>query len=423
MLRNRIIYISLFSIAITGLFVIQYQYLRIGLNLAKVQFNQKIALAGTDIMEELSTENQLTFLVLQSLKKDGSYFKLGIDSIQDASSHFMDDFIRNRLVEHGIEKTYDFSLYTRDSTYYLSSPERIPTDGSTVKYPFEIKGYLPLSLQKPMILELQFKDLNSYFLSQLNGMIIPSILFIVIIVIVIIWIMRSYLSQRNLIISTNEFINNFTHELKTPVFSIGLASKILEKEVSEDKKQVFQVIKMQTSRLNAHIDKILELSKLESKKQLFKLTKFDFRPILLQLSEDFKIRCDLENAQFEYTIEEGKFMVKGVQNHLENAILNILDNSKKYAVDPVIKLAASIELNMLHIVISDNGEGINEKDMQLIFKKFARVSRHDLRSVPGHGLGLTYVHEVLKRHGGKIHIKSEVNRGTEVRIKIPLVHA
>ena len=88
--------------------------------------------------------------------------------------------------------------------------------------------------------------------------------------------MRSYLSQRNLITSTNEFINNFTHELKTPVFSIGIATKLLEKDVPEDKKPVFDVIRKQTERLKTHIDKILNLSAIESSKELFNFSEFDF---------------------------------------------------------------------------------------------------------------------------------------------------
>jgi two-component system phosphate regulon sensor histidine kinase PhoR len=388
-----------------------------------VQFSQKIAQAGKDISEGLSTENQLTFLVLQSLRKDNSFFKLGVDSIQDASSHFMEDFIKNRLIENGIEKEFEFSLYTRDSAYYLDSPRKVNGEVSTVRYPVEVKGYLPLSLNKNLILELQFRDLNSYFLSQLNGMLVPSLLFILIILVLIVWIMRSYLSQRNLIMSTNEFINNFTHELKTPVFAIGLASKLLEKEVSEDKKPVFEVIRTQTARLNLHIDKILELSKLESKKQLFKFSKFDFRPDLEALLEDFKALANLENLKFDYELEPGPYQINGVKSHLENAILNVLDNSKKYASDPDIKLWARKDKKMLRIQISDNGEGIHEKDLQYIFKKFARVSKEKLQAVPGHGIGLAYVKEVVKSHGGKIEINSKLNEGTDVIIVIPLIHA
>ncbi len=422
MYRNRNLYIVLFAAAIIGLFIIQYQYLRIGLNLARVQFGQNIALSSEVITEDLSTENQLSFLVLQSLKKDDSFFKLSVDSIQEASRHFLYDFIQSRLVANGIEKEFDYSLYTKDSAYYLDSPVKLKSDPSIVRYPIELKGYLPLALNKQLFLELHFKDLNQYFLSQLNGMVIPSLVFIVIIILVIVWIMKSYLSQRSLIISTNEFINNFTHELKTPVFSIGLASGILEKDLEGKHKPIFDIIKLQIGRLRKHIDKILELSMIESKKQLFQMQQLDFRPLLVKLCEEYKTLVALEDIEFSFKIEEGEFKLYGVGSHLENAILNLLDNSKKYSNNPKFSLSAQKDGKYLTIKVTDNGKGIDKKDIQRIFKKYVRIIPENMQTISGYGLGLSYVQEVLKRHKGKVEINSEVDRGTEVIIKLPLLN-
>ena len=422
MIRSRIIYITLFVLSITGLFVIQYQYLRIGLRLAQVQFSQKIASANDLILQDLATENQLTFLLLQSLSKDDSYFKLSIDSVQDASSHYLDDFIRNRLVKNGIEKEYDFSLYTRDSLYYLHSPKTLESKGSQVNYPIELKGFLPDSLNRDLILELHFNDLNSYFISQLNGMIIPSIIFILIIAICIVWIIRSYLSQRNLITRTNEFINNFTHELKTPVFSIGIASKILETDLPEDKKPVFEVIRKQTDRLKAHIDKILELSKLESSNELFVFKEFDLEPSLKRLCDDFGSLLEMEGGNFNYELSGGPYPVNGVVNYIENAILNVLDNSRKYSRLPEIALKAFQKDRKVHIQISDNGPGIRKEDLERVFQKHVRVVRKEHQNIPGYGLGLSYVKEIIKKHRGTVEVKSEVNSGTTVTLILPLKH-
>src|SRR5690606_22549005 len=98
--------------------------------------------------------------------------------------------------------------------------------------------------------------------------------------------------------TTNDFINNLTHELKTPVFSIGLASKILEEDVTEDKKPVVELIRRETERLKGHIDKVLELSSLESGKKLMQFTEIDFRPILFKLCEDFALLAKHENVDF-----------------------------------------------------------------------------------------------------------------------------
>ena len=195
-------YISLFIISLAGLLVVQYQYLRIGLNLAKFQFNEKLKLAETDIRKGLETENQLSFLIAKGISKD-EYFKLSPDSVQDASRHFLNDYVGSQLSAHNIRTEYSYRLLENDSTEYLHSPKFFEEEEAIIKYPIELEGYLPGSLGRPLILELQFQDLNSYFLSQINGLIIPSLVFLAGIVLVVIWVFRKFYLQTNVITSSN----------------------------------------------------------------------------------------------------------------------------------------------------------------------------------------------------------------------------
>ena len=135
-------------------------------------------------------------------------------------------------------------------------------------------------MTKSLVLELQFRDLNRYFLFQLNGLIIPSLLFMAGILVVIVWVLRSFYWQSRIITTTNDFINNLTHELKTPVFSIGLATKILQKKVPESEQSVVELIQQETDRMKTHIDKVLELSRLESGGKPYALHLIDFKPEL-----------------------------------------------------------------------------------------------------------------------------------------------
>ncbi|MGM1055033.1 MAG: histidine kinase dimerization/phospho-acceptor domain-containing protein [Bacteroidota bacterium] len=243
-MRRKKIYIGVFIVSVLGLFVVQYQFLRVGLNLAKVQFDRKMATAGMDTQQDLNSENQLTFLVAKAITGE-DYFKLSLDSVEDASRFFLNDFLEQRLVSNGIDTDFSYRLYTRDSTDYLKPPTVFKKDKSLINYPIELKGYLPQVIEKPLILELQFQDLNKYFLSQLNGLTIPALIFIIAIILVVIWILRSFYWQSNVITTTNEFINNLTHELKTPVFSIGLATKILEDDLDERQKPIVHLIRQQ----------------------------------------------------------------------------------------------------------------------------------------------------------------------------------
>ncbi|WP_338356579.1 HAMP domain-containing sensor histidine kinase [Yeosuana marina] len=421
-MKKRKLYITIFITTICALFIVQYQYLKIGLNLAKVQFNKNIGIVSQDIKQDLATKNQLSFLIGSALIKDESHFDLSIASIQDASQYFLNDFIHYRLSANGINTDFTYRLFTRDSSFYLKSPNVFKTNKQLVTYPIELVGYLPTLVKQNVILELQFKDLNSYFLWQLNGLTIPSLLCIIVIIFIFIWVLKSVYWQHKVITTTNAFINNLTHELKTPVFSIGLATKILEDGIDPKKQQFLNIIRQQVERLNTHIDKVLELGKLEFKRNIFNLKTVDFKPSLIKICEDFEALSELQNIQFTYSVNEETLLIKADINHLENAISNILDNAQKYSESPIIHLKTRLIKKQLAIIISDNGIGINKKEKNLIFKKYYRVSNGNLHKVKGYGLGLSYVKEVINKHKGKVKIDSNLGQGTTVTIVIPLVY-
>lgn len=415
------LYIILFIVAIVGLSFIQYQYFRIGLNLAGVQFNQNMGDAVKEIKEELSQKNELTFLVGSAITKEASNFKLSLDSVQDAAEYFLDDYLQEKLLQHGIKTGYRFSIYKNDSISYLQS-KTVFDDEKLLKYPIGLEGYLPDIIGERLTLELQFKNVNRYFLSQLNGLTIPSIIFLIIIIVVILWVYRSFYLQKNLITSTNEFINNLTHELRTPVFSIGVATKILEEKDHQDERELVTLIRKQVDRLKGQIDKVLELGIIEGKKGFVKRKAVDLHPILQDLALDFRHLSKLENFEFKSELQGEEYWVLADIYHLENAVNGLLENAKKYSQEnTVIILTVHIERNLLVIEVSDNGIGINSQNHDKIFEKYFRITDGDLHNVKGYGLGLNYVKRIVHLHKGKIEVKSAINEGSTFIIKIPLI--
>lgn len=420
-MSKKYLYIILFIIAILGLSFVQYQYFRIGLNLAGVQFNENIAEAASDIKEDLSVKNELTFLVASAITEDNLSFNLSLDSLKDASVYFLDDYLKETLVQNGIKASYKFSLYNDASVSYLQSKDTVTKEEKLLSYPIVLEGYLPELMDKKMILELRFNNVNRYFLSQLNGLTIPSIIFLFIIIMVILWVYRSFYLQNNLILTTNEFINNLTHELKTPIFSIGVATKILEEKVPAKDKELVNIIRGQLEKLRSQVDKVLELATIEGKKGFVLSEEVDLKPSLVDISSEFKKLAELENYSFESDIVGSRFIIKGDLNHLRNAINSLLDNAKKYAeVNTLIKLRAFEDGKDVFVEIADQGIGIEPGDLKKIFDKYYRVSHGDLHVVKGYGLGLNYVKRIVDLHKGKIEVNSEVNKGSLFTIKIPL---
>ena len=415
------LYIVLFIIAILGLSFIQYQYFRIGLNLASVQFNQKMGEAVKEIKQGLYQRNDLTYLVGTVMAENEANFLLSMDSVQDASNYFMDEFLKQKLLQNGVKAEYSYSLYDQDSTRFLSSEERFSKKDKILSYPVALDGYLPGLINKRVTLELQFINVNRYFLSQLNGLTIPSIIFLIVIIVVIVWVYRAFYLQNNLIMTTNEFINNLTHELKTPVFSIGVASKILEEKGHKDSKELVEIIRAQVEKLKTQIEKVLELGNIEEKKGFVKHVELDVKPILEHVIQSFTQQARLNDFSFKSTIQGDSFMILGDAYHLENAISSLIENAIKYSVDQIdIEILAVEKAGKLWISVVDKGVGINQEDMKRIFEKYYRVVDGDLHNVKGHGLGLHYVKRIVHLHKGKIKVESKTGSGSTFSIILPL---
>ncbi|MDA9128017.1 HAMP domain-containing histidine kinase [Flavobacteriaceae bacterium] len=420
-MNKRKVYIAVLVVSVVGLFVVQYQYLNIGLNLARVQFQKNISKAAQSIKEDLSTQNQLTFLIGQAITLDEGYFTLSMDSIQDASRHFLNDFITYRLAEQGIDTDFTYRLSTKDSTDYLSSPLTAgpaANNDKRLSYPIELKGYLPELMTKSLVLELQFRDLNWYFLFQLNGLIIPSLLFMAGILVVIVWVLRSFYWQSRIITTTNDFINNLTHELKTPVFSIGLATKILQKKVKESEQSVVELIQQETDRMKTHIDKVLELSRLESGRKPYALNLIDFKPELETLMARYKKLADLEGFKFDCSLPTSPIMVQVDSAHWINALNNLWDNARRYANDPEIQFSAQRQGKHWVFSISDNGPGMSPEQQERMFDKYYRGGQEDTHRVKGYGLGLSYVQHIVRGHKGRVKVDSDLGKGTTISLSL-----
>jgi len=415
------LYIVLFIIAILGLSFIQYQYFRIGLNLASVQFNQKMGEAVKEIKQGLYQRNDLTYLVGTVMVENEDNFLLSMDSVQDATSYFMDEFLKQKLIQNGVKTDFNYSLYDQDSTRFLSSEESFSKKAKILSYPVALDGYLPGLINKRVTLELQFINVNRYFLSQLNGLTIPSIIFLIVIIVVIIWVYRAFYLQNNLIMTTNEFINNLTHELKTPVFSIGVASKILEEKGHKDSKELVGIIRAQVEKLKTQIEKVLELGNIEERKGFVKYIELDAKPILDHVVQSFEKQALLNEFSFKSNIQGDSFLILGDAYHLENAISSLIENAIKYSGDQIdIEVLACKKGRELSISVVDKGIGINQEDIKRIFEKYYRVVDGDLHTVKGHGLGLHYVKRIVHLHKGKIKVDSKIGLGSTFSIILPL---
>jgi signal transduction histidine kinase len=223
----------------------------------------------------------------------------------------------------------------------------------------------------------------------------------------------------------NEFINNLTHELKTPVFSIGLASTILKEHLEkgniEKAHQFLKMIGRENEKLKTHIDKVLELATLESPNYQLEMQSADLIQLAQEVVDGFKIKVDNKNGTLITDFPKTPLMANLDATHFKNVVQNLLENALKYSPNEVdIKVTIEEVNNAAQLIIRDKGTGISPEFQRKIFDKFYRVPSKNLHEVKGFGLGLNYVQKIVEAHGGNISVESEVDKGAIFIVEIPL---
>jgi two-component system phosphate regulon sensor histidine kinase PhoR len=215
-----------------------------------------------------------------------------------------------------------------------------------------------------------------------------------------------------------------THELKTPISTISLASQMLsDKSLSNDAKNlehISSLIRQESKRLGNQVERVLQISILEDGKMNLKSQPINFDNLVRQAVEKIALQVEKRNGSIELDLNVGDDPVYGDETHLTNVVFNLIDNAMKYCQsDPVIKIVTTSTSRSIQARISDNGIGIDKEYINKIFDKFFRVPTGNVHDVKGFGIGLSYVKKVIEQHHGTITVSSEPNAGTTFTMIIP----
>jgi len=295
--------------------------------------------------------------------------------------------------------------------------EYIKTEGDqiiTSSYDFEVRS-------RQLI---QVPNYKTIVLKQMWVLILGSIVLFLFVIGLLYYSIKNLITQKKIAEVKTDFINNVTHELKTPLATLGIATKSLRNEAIKNNPEAFDntlgIVERQNSRLQKLIDQVLTNSLSAEELQLNKEQVSD-NQFFNDLIFDFKTavqRADLEVINEVYTPE---VVLRIDRFHLTTAILNILENAVKYGHETVkITVATALQNGHYKITISDNGIGISEKDQKAIFEKFYRAGNSNVHNVKGLGLGLYFTHQIITAHGGTIDIQSAEGKGTTFTINLPV---
>ena len=341
-----------------------------------------------------------------------------------ADSATVASYLRSELTFNGLTLPFEFAVISRSNGVV-----------------YKTEGYKPMSQQecytlvlfpndpknKQNTLSVTFPTKSDYIFSSVKFL-VPSLAFTFLLLGVFLYTISVAFKQKKLSEIKNDFINNMTHEFKTPISSISIAAQMLNddsvRKSPEMLKHVSSVINDETKRLRFQVEKVLQLSLFDRKNATMRLEEEDANASIYNVINTFKLKVEKYGGHLDAKLDAEDPIIKVDRMHFTNVIFNLLDNAVKYRREDVAPELTVTTINPdedhIQITVADNGIGMKREDLKKIFERFYRVSTGDRHDVKGFGLGLAYVHKMITLFDGTIRAESEVNKGSKFIITLPL---
>jgi two-component system phosphate regulon sensor histidine kinase PhoR len=335
----------------------------------------------------------------------------------------LDSLILLELNLRGIDTRFEFGIYNPERDIFLLEKD------STMRKMLIEKGsaarlFVSDIFTSPEYLLLYFPNERQFLLTELWGMLLISIILIIVIVYSFTYTITTIFRQKKLSEMKNDFINNMTHEFKTPISTISLACETLTdhsiERSPEFTENYINIILEENKRLATMAEKILQTAVIEKGQLNMKRERIDLHEIITDVIKNIRIQVEIKDGIIRKQCRATNPVLMGDKVHLTNLVYNLLDNANKYSPrKPVITIRTENTSNGILLTIEDHGIGISKGEQKKIFDKLYRVPTGNIQDVRGFGLGLSYVKAIVEEHHGRISIDSEINKGTKFKVFLP----
>ena len=336
----------------------------------------------------------------------------------------LDSMLRAELRNLSILSEYDYKVTSakRDSVIFIRASNRsefLPANSyETPLFPKDM-------IRDSGMLTITFPEKNNIILSNLTAMMGLSGGLLLVLIFSFGYTIHSILMQKKISEMKTDFINNMTHEFKTPVATIMIASEALkDSDLTLDKRSIDRlanIIYDENVRLGSHIERVLNIAKIEKGDLKLEYKEVEMNDLLAAIVDSMSLQLQKRNASIELDLSANRAIVMGDELHLSNVIFNLLDNANKYSPsNPQIKISTFSSGKNMIIRVADQGIGMSKDQLSKIFDQFYRIPTGNLHDVKGFGLGLSYVNNIVKRMNGTIKVKSEKDVGSEFEISLPI---
>ncbi|MCX6273166.1 MAG: HAMP domain-containing sensor histidine kinase [Bacteroidetes bacterium] len=335
----------------------------------------------------------------------------------------MDSLISVELHNKGILTSYEFGIFSpRRNLMVMEKTGYYHKELMKKTYAFNL--FPREVLRNPEYMFIYFPHERKYLLTQMRGMLAISILLMLAVIASFTFTTLTILKQKKLSEMKNDFINNMTHEFKTPISTVSLACEALnDKDIirSEDLvNNYIHIIQEENTRLGNMAEKILQTAILEKGQVRLKTDYINIHSVLNEVIKNFKMQVEIKDGIIESSLNAKNPLIEADRLHIGNLFTNLMDNANKYTPKrPHIIISSADGEEGVMITVEDNGIGISKSNQKKIFDKLFRVSTGNIHDVKGFGLGLSYVKFIVEKHGGHISVESELGKGSKFIVFLP----
>ena len=451
MKKNFTIIFILITVSLVGIIYIQWNWITTMVENKEEELHHKLVDVTTDVARDLIEYKQTALSGSQLLRSpQGFGFRPSEQFMQELmrpplisqkfSYQEMSDKLRKAFIYRGLKDAkFEFCIFSEagintsifSNTYELKSANFFLALKDTIHnlqtvYPL-VSSTTELNGPEPFeTLSIVIPDYKSVVIKQMRWMIFGMVFFTLIIISAFYVTVNTLLRQKKLSEIKNDFINNMTHEFKTPLATISLAVDAMrnEKVVYDREKSAYfsGIIKEENRRMNKQVETILQAALIDRQELQLKLQPLHINEVIQRVMDNFKLQLEEIHANVTLQFDSGYDIAEADEVHFTNLISNLIDNAIKYSRDKLmIRIQTLRNGKNMFVRIEDNGIGMSKETQRRIFEKFYRAHTGNLHNVKGFGLGLSYVKSVVDAHNGRIKVESAIGKGTTFILEIPLI--
>jgi two-component system, OmpR family, phosphate regulon sensor histidine kinase PhoR len=410
--------VVLATLCIIGITITQVYWVKRAFDLKESEFERQVNTALINVAQQIFSLSNTPSPANNPVKQlSTNYFVVSVNSQIDAS--LLEFLLRTEFEKRNIKADFEYGIYdcTHEKMVYGNYVSMRSDDKN------EPVKKLPNWTNHGYYFGVQFPNREAQILNQMGIWSFSSVVLLLVIVFFA-YTLFVILKQKRLSEIQKDFINNMTHEFKTPIATIAVSTEVLKNpDIVKQPERLLNyttIIENENKRLKKHVERVLQMARLDKEDIGLKKENINLHEVIQEVVEGMRVTLHEKQGNTELVLEATQPFVTADRHHLTNVIYNLIDNAIKYCKDcPFITIRTKQDEKGLILEVQDNGIGVNEEHHKRIFQKFFRVPTGNVHDVKGFGLGLNYVKQIVEAHRGRVSLESVIGSGSTFRVYLP----